>query len=334
MATIKEMNAQLQLLDSWTQLSVYSSWSFMVNAACINQAMRYIPDAPEDNGIQEFTVYEAARRAMIKDAGKSSLVSLIMLQRDVEGYIVNADGQARGLEDTLEFMTGSSPKAETYKREYEDRRRQGLKPAMPLKVFVEYEMERAMNQFNLIVHKGDDAVRLIDTFTCAGMTTSVERTPPRLQFERAMANWQRAEADGTNTEPMPKLENFHSNVSEYDDESEHKNELPDWITESFERKLIDKLHSRWEKLEFVRTNPRRRKTERDAAKADQMMIAKVLAEYGEEPGFADMDDDEEPEASARPLNEPTAASKADVKAPGPVTVYRPSGTPAQINHRT
>jgi hypothetical protein len=334
MATIKEMNDQLQLLDSWTQLSVYSSWSFMVNAACINAAMRYIPDAPVDNGIQEFTAYEAARRAMIKDAGKSNLVSLIMLQRDIVGYVENADGQARGLEDTLEFMTGTAPKAETFKREYEDRRRQGMKPAMPLKVFVDYEMERALNQYNQIVSKGDDAIRLIDTFTCAGMTASVERTPPRLQFERAMTNWQRAEDDGTNTEPMPRLENFHSNTTEYDDESEHKNELPDWITESFERKLIDKLHSRWEKLEFTRSNPRRRKTERDAAKADQIMIARVLAEYGEEPGFADMDDDEEQEGSATPLNEPTTASKVDVKAPGPVTVYRPSGTPAQINHRT
>ena len=288
MATIKEMNAQLQLLDTWTQLSVLSSWSFMVNAACINQAMRYIPDAPVDNGIEQFTVYEAARRALRKDCENGNMPALVELQRDVVGSIFDADGQARGLEDTLEYMVGTAPKEAEFKAEYEMRRRQGMKPAMPLRVFVQYEMERAMNQYNLLVAKGEDAVRLVDTFT-----------PPT-------------------------------------DDSEHetKNELPDWITESFERKLIDKLNTRWEKLEFVRTNPRRRKSERDSAKADQMMIAKVLAEYGEEPGFADMDDEDEPESSARPLNEPTAASKADVKAPGPVTVYRPSGTPAQINHRT
>ena len=273
---VNDLRNHLELTDMYTQLSVLSSWSFMVNAACINAAMRYIPEGPVDTGIEEFTAYEAARRGLIKDAEHSNLPALVSLQRELMGWIDDAGGEAKGLEDTLGYISAECPKEATFKAEYEMRRRQGMKPAMPLKVFVQYEMERAMNQYNQLVAKGDDAVRLVDTFTLSSMVS---------------------------------------------DERESTNELPEWIPESFERKLIDKLHARWEKLEFTRSNPRRRKSERDEAKADQMMIARVLSEFGETPGFDDMIDDE---AEAAPVQQPIQAQPTDPKAPGPVHVYRPS----------
>lgn len=69
------------------------------------------------------------------------------------------------------------------------------------------------------------------------------------------------------------------------DDSRGFGDLPDWVVESFERKMISKLHDRWRKLEFFRMNAKR-KEDADSAHADQMLIASVLSEFGETPGFA------------------------------------------------
>lgn len=62
-------------------------------------------------------------------------------------------------------------------------------------------------------------------------------------------------------------------------------DLPNWVHENFERKMIAKMHDRWRKLEFYRMSAKR-KEDADSAYADQLLIASVLAEYGEVPGFA------------------------------------------------
>lgn len=266
---IKRMQAEVSTLDTYTQLAVLGSWSFMINAACINAAAKFVPDAPIDNGIDSFTPYEAARKALLREADTSQLPSLISLQRDLTGMIYEADGQGRGLEDTLRFITDKAPKREDFSNDYDQRVRMGMKPGMSRRQFVDYEFERAMNQHNFLVARGEDAVRLCETVTVG------------------------------------------------DDRG--YTDLPDWVTESFQRKLIEKLHSRWEKLEMSRTNPRRSKQIRDAAAADQLAIVKLLAQYDETPGF---DADDEPEDPI--FNGDISAIGADPKAPGPVTIYRPT----------
>lgn len=62
-------------------------------------------------------------------------------------------------------------------------------------------------------------------------------------------------------------------------------DLPDWVPETFERKLVSKLHERWRKLEFFRMGAKR-KEDADSAHADQLLITTVLSEFGEIPGFA------------------------------------------------
>lgn len=64
-------------------------------------------------------------------------------------------------------------------------------------------------------------------------------------------------------------------------------ELPEYIAETFESKMMDKLHARWEKLELVRTNFRARKQQRDAAYADQLMIKQVIEAHGESVGYSE-----------------------------------------------
>jgi hypothetical protein len=235
---VMNMINQLQDLDSYTQLSVLGSWNFVINAAVINAAQRYVPELPEEaSGIDPYSDYEAMQRQLSKDAVNSTLPGLLNLQREIVSAIYNADGQPRGLEDTLQFLADQLPTRKQFEEEYEQRRRQGMRPQMSKKTFVDYEYERARNQHNSLIAKGEQAVMFCDNVTLA---------------------------DG---------------------------ELPEWVEESLEQKLIDKLHARWEKLEFVRTNPRRRKQIRDSADADQTMIKLLLAKYGEEPGFADTGDD-------------------------------------------
>jgi isopropylmalate/homocitrate/citramalate synthase len=140
----------------------------MVNAACINQGMRYVPESPVHNGIEEFTEYEAARRALLRDAEEATLPSFIALQREISTLINEADGTARGLGDTLEFLTREAPKRTTFEAEFEERRRQGMRPNMPKKVFVDSEFQNALVAYNRLIAKGEDAVRLCETVSIAG----------------------------------------------------------------------------------------------------------------------------------------------------------------------
>lgn len=246
---IVHMAAQVSTLDQYTQLAVFGSWGFTVNSACINAAMRYVPDEPVDNGIDTYTEYEAARRKLLQDAEISPLPGLLGLQREITQHIDEANGTARGLTDTLEFLTGNAPSKTQFEAEYENRRRLGMKPGIPLKAFVESEHKAALDRYHRLVTRGDDAVRLCETFTLEETSCS---------------------------------------------------DAPEWLPEALEQKMIDKLHARWEKLELVRTNPRRRKADRDSAAADQMLIERVMAEYGEQPGF-ELDDASEFEAEAGDL---------------------------------
>ncbi len=252
-AIISKLMAKVSNLDDWTQAAVYGSWNFLVSAACINQAGRYVPgplevntDGKIDNGIDVLTPYDEARRRLIKDAENSTLPGLLTLRSRIVQEADTVSTQVRDLEDTLKFMRGNMPKKETFEADYRQRIAMGMKPGMSMKQFVDHEMEQAAKQHNHLVAVGEDAVRLCETMTI----------------------------------------------------STHSDELPDWVAESMERKLIDKLHDRWEKLEFIRTDLRKRKSIRDSADASQRLIKAVLAEFGETPGFTAEPDPSEAEKAA------------------------------------
>jgi hypothetical protein len=241
-AKLTELFTKVDKLDSWTQLAILGSWAFTANSACINAALRYVPDAPpEGSGIEAVPQFEQARINAVKDAENSLLPVLLAVQRDISHAILQADGQIRDLDNTLEFMMGTAPKRETFEREFEERRRQGMKIGLTKKQFVDLEYDRACKRHEDLIAKGEHAVRLCQTLS----------------------------------------------VHDVDDTS-----TPDWMLEAFEQKLIDKAHSRWEKLELLRTNPRARKQIRDSAEADQMLIKTLLAEYNEVPGFVGTEPEE------------------------------------------
>lgn len=238
---LNTMFNQIAALDTYTQLSVLGSWNYAVNQSCINQAMRYVPETPVDNGIDSYTQYEAGRRALLQDSDSSQLPDLLALQRDIQGAIEDNDGSAKTLSETLQLMMNSAPTREMMGAKYDDAKRAGMKPSMSRKQFIDYELERAVAMHNKLAARGEDAVRICETITIA------------------------AEA----------------------------HDIPETLMDRLEEKLIDKLNTRWEKLEFDRINPRLRKERRDSAAADQLLIETTLAEYGITPGFEPEDDEKE-----------------------------------------
>lgn len=240
--SINTMIQQIAGLDSWTQLSILGAWQYQVNSACINAAVRFVPDAPsEASGIDPLTEYEQARARLIRESDDSSLPSLIYLQRHIAFLYSEAGGtNGRGLEETLQFMSSRTPKREDYIAEYNNRIKLGMRPGMSVKQFVDAEYAQALLRHEQRMSRGDDAVRLC-------YTTSLE--------------------------------------------GRDDNNIPEWLVESMQQKLLDKLHDRWLKLELSRTNPRQRKANRDEAAASQLFITELMAEYGEQPDVPDEADD-------------------------------------------
>lgn len=251
-ATIFALHDRTLNLDKWTKLSIYGSWAYIINSQCINMAMRYVPETPENlDGLDEFSAYDNARSELIRTAETSPLPDMIMLQRDVQDWILEAEGQAGGLESTLRFMNEQMvPDRARIENQYQQMARI-RKPRISMDVFVEHEYRQAMVQHNDRIARGEDAVRLCETVT----------------FDRK-------------SEP-----------------------LPEWLAEAFESKLLDKLHSRWERLEMDLMRPNMAHSRRKSIMADIQLIESVLESFGEKPTFyedapADDDDFDDIEALA------------------------------------
>lgn len=57
-------------------------------------------------------------------------------------------------------------------------------------------------------------------------------------------------------------------------------DLPDWLYEAIDNKILDKLDQRWKRAELRRTNPRISASQRDEAEANQKLLTSVILELG------------------------------------------------------
>lgn len=208
---ITELQNKVQLLDQWTQQAVYGSWQFLANAASINAAMRYVPDEPLDTGIETFTEYDAARRTLIRDSEDSSLPALVDLAKTVSGWYAEAGGREAQDQDgdpmpslygTYEFLTREAPKEASVRADYINRARLGMRPAMPIGVFIKFEMERLMREYNTLKNRGEDAIRLCETTSIQGSRGELpEWIAPKFEqklIEKLHNRWEKLEMRRTN----------------------------------------------------------------------------------------------------------------------------------------
>lgn len=201
---IRELMAHISNLDQYSQLSILGSWAFSINSSIINTAMRYAVTPDNTNGVEGFTGFEVDMRYALQEAAKSSLPALLSLRRDINSMIVDAGGETRDLDNTLEYLLSNPPSRKRFEEEYETRRRSGMRPAMTIKVFVDSEMARALKQHEDLKAKGTDAIRLCESFTLSddGERSDIPDWVPD-SFENAMLRklqdrWMKLEITRTN----------------------------------------------------------------------------------------------------------------------------------------
>lgn len=164
---INKLFSSITSLDAWTQSAILGNWNYTVGASAIRAAMSYIPETPEDNGIEEYTQYEQARKNMLADASNSKLPGLLSLLKDIQQHAANeAAMEVRDLADTMAFMVSRVPTKEAIGREYDDRIRSGCKPrGITRAQFIETEYEANMAAYNKMIALKEDALRLCQTIS-------------------------------------------------------------------------------------------------------------------------------------------------------------------------
>jgi hypothetical protein len=249
-ADLKEMAAQIDDLDEFSQRSIWGAWGFFANKQCINQGIYALPDVPEEDGVEAggiegYTQWEAAVRQAkieVEDAGQgqdgdyvTALPAWIALQQHVHFTLLEMGGRTNELKDTWQFISNRLPTRRQFETDFAVRVRLGNRPGITRKDFVDAEFKKAMASHEKWIAKGEPAITLID---------------------RLILN------TGTNVERG------------FDD-------LPEWVFDSMQDKLIQKMRQRWDTLEITRTSGYTSQSRKDESVGNQMILEETLAKYGE-----------------------------------------------------
>lgn len=95
------------------------------------------------------------------------------------------------------------------------------------------------------------------------------------EFERKMQQYERLLARGDDAARLCETMSF--------DHNRGYNDIPEWLIDKLETKLVEKLHACWSRFETTVSNPRMTARIRDTATADQLLVGKVLAKYDVDP---------------------------------------------------
>lgn len=199
------MFSQIDMLDTYSQLSILGSWQYATNSAAINAALKLIPEKGDVNDIDSANEFYAALKAAYADALENDqFCAMIALSADV-ATATSGVGEVRNLEDTLAFMQGRKPTEAQFIAEYENRRRSGMRPGIPVKKFVATELASAMQNYNRLMTKGVDAIALIDYVRAHTEETTYDCLPEWMAealqqklVEKLHARWEKLESNRTN----------------------------------------------------------------------------------------------------------------------------------------
>lgn len=251
MNKILEMHEEIQLLDSGTQIAILGSWGFITNTGCINQAIRYIPDIEKE----EYAGLDGVEGYTAYEAARRELFkqaggTQLPALINLQRLIFQWLDTAGASED---FIGGSTVEYLMGTHRYLTRQK-------PTKMEIAEEWvarKRAMPKFSI-------------------------PKPVFVEYEYQLRMEQHARLLAKGEDAIRLCDTV--TISGLSDE------ISDRYAEMFNEKLKDKLHARWEKLEFQASNPRLKKEKRDQIYADQALIADLLARrYDEVPGWGDPD---------------------------------------------
>jgi hypothetical protein len=230
---IEKVLGEVTKLDSWDIMSILGGVNYAVQQAAINQVVKLIPEPPEKgSGLENFTRWEQHMRDPQIRKVVNPFVGLSNRVKDVLNEYT--DTPPSEYQNVLEFMLQRPPVRATFEAEYNRRKQLGMRPSMPLSVFVDMEYAAAMQRHANLTAKGEAAVLLLQ------------------------------QLDGTDEE------------------------VPEWMIDTIDQKVEQKLEQRWNRAELRRTNPKLSKDKRDEAEANQQLIAAVITELGgTPPSYAD-----------------------------------------------
>ena len=256
MNKMNELAAKLADLDTYTQRSVIGSWAFFINSQCITQGLRALPNMPEEGeGIDGYTPWEGAMR--------------------------------------------------TLHTKLKEEQKEGGDMTSTLPAFV--ALQRYVS--HMMSETGGDSSTIEDTHTFL-----TQRAPTRERFEADFAMRVKMgmrpgipRKDFVDAEYARAMDQHTLMISKgqhavefldrlildttIGDVERGFDDLPEWVSETLEQKLVQKLRDRWTRLEMTRTNPRVNVKNRDAAEGDQLLIVETLKSMGEIIGQVDLEEE-------------------------------------------
>lgn len=157
---MEKILAEVTKLDSWDILSILGGVSYLLQRNAINQTINKLPDAPpEGSGIDGYASF-AEKEAM--PSIREAVAPLVGLADRVKEVLNDyTDAPLTEYDKVYAFLTERPPQRETHVREYDQRKKLGMRPSMPMKDFVDEEHKRALTRFEALKAKGGDAVRIL-----------------------------------------------------------------------------------------------------------------------------------------------------------------------------
>jgi hypothetical protein len=204
------MNSQIEKainevtkLESWDIQSVLGAVNYLARQTAINTVVRLVPDTPpEGSGLDYFNEYDLKIKS--PDIKKAASPIVGIANRMTEILNEHTDTMPSTYEQVLAFMTERPPSRDTFKREYDNRKKLGMRPGIPMAQFVDMEMATAVRRHNDLVAKGEIAINLLN-----GIEGTDEQAPEWMYeaihnkiLQKLEARWMKAEMRRTN----PKIE--------------------------------------------------------------------------------------------------------------------------------
>jgi len=195
---IEAMN-EITKLDSWDIQATLGAVNYLALQTAINQAVRMLPAPPEEgSGIEDFTAWEQKmQEPQIREAVLPVIGYADKAQEILNEYTTT---EPFDYDHVLTFMTSRAPQRATFEKEYNDRKRLGMRPDIPINKFVDMEYATAMQRHANLIAKGQSAVHLLSQLSGNDATAPewfIEAVEAKI-LQKLEQRWERAEMRRTN----------------------------------------------------------------------------------------------------------------------------------------
>jgi hypothetical protein len=166
-------------LDKYTKASVLNSIRFYLNMQSIRQALRILRndniELGDEKTVEMRDAYDQLIRRTMDEYEKDgdyapSLPAFIALNEHLRVTMYDDNLQPVDMESTLDFMCSSTQGTDAFEKDYDARVKQGMKPGISKREFVEQQLRDAVNGQRQLQEQGQYAIQF-----CEDLNVNVER---------------------------------------------------------------------------------------------------------------------------------------------------------------